>query len=144
MAKAMTITSAAADAMLTAFGALSNTGTLRIYDATGGVPASVSVALGTQVLLAEATMPNPAFSAFGTSGNNRTYTAAGTPWTDGSANASGTAAFFRVFASAGNGGAAIWQGTVGTTDSDMIMAETGIIANGPVNITSLVVSLPMA
>ena len=142
MAKAMTITAAAADAMLTAFGALSNGGTLRIYD--GSIPATVNTAITTQNILAEATVPNPAFSALGTTGSNRTYTAASTPWTDGSANLGGTASFFRIFASAGNGGAAIWQGTVGTTDSDMIMAETGIIQNGPVNITSLVVSLPMA
>lgn len=34
MANAMSITNAVADAMLTAFGALNNGGTLRIYDGT--------------------------------------------------------------------------------------------------------------
>lgn len=141
MANAMSITVAAADAMLGAFAALQNGGTVRIYDGT--MPTNVQTALGAQVILAEATLANPAFTTFSTNGNNRTY-AVTTVTGDSGANASGTATFFRVFASAGNGGAAIWQGTVGTSASDMIMAETNIIQNGPVNITALSVSLPMA
>jgi hypothetical protein len=141
MAKAMSITVAAADAMLTAFGALCNGGTVRIYN--NAIPGPVSTALSGNTILAEATLPNPAFTTFDTVSTSRRY-AAGTITGDTQANASGTATFFRVFASAGNGGAAVWQGTVGTTDSDMIMVETDIIANGPVNISSMTVSLPMS
>ena len=78
---------------------------------------------------------------FTTSGNNRVATANAITG-DTQANASGTATFFRVFGS--GGGTAVWQGTVGTTDADMIMAEVDIIANGPVNISSMTVSLPMS
>jgi hypothetical protein len=137
MAKAMSITVAVADAMLTAFGTAQNAGTVRLY--SGTMPTNVQTALSGNTILAEATLPNPAFITLGTSGNNRTYTA-GTITGDTQANASGTATFFRVF----NGATVIWQGTVGTTDADMIMAETDIIANGPVNISSMVVSLPMS
>jgi hypothetical protein len=141
MAKAMSVTVAAADAMLTAFGALCNSGVVRLY--SGTIPTNVQTALSGNTLLAEATMPNPAFVSFSTSGNNRTYTA-GTITGEDAALATADASFFRVFASAGNGGAAIWQGTVGTTDADMIMAAVGIITGGPVNITSMAVTLPMA
>ena len=139
MAKAMSITVAAADAMLTAFGTLCNSGIVRIYNGT--MPTNVQTALSSNTVLAEATMANPAFSGFTTNGNNRTYAAAGTPFGDASANASGNASFFRVFTS---GDVAVWQGTVGTADSDMIMAAVDIAATGPVNITSMSVSLPMA
>jgi hypothetical protein len=139
MAKAMSITIAAADAMLAAFTALSNTtGTVRLY--SGTMPTNVQTALSGNTVLAEATMSATSFNqTFTTSGNNRVATANAITG-DSAANASGTATFFRVFA----GATAIWQGTVGTTDSDMIMAETDIIANGPVNITSMTVSLPMS
>jgi hypothetical protein len=139
MAKAMSITVAAADAMLAAFTALSNTsGTVRLY--SGTMPTNVQTALSGNTILAEATMSATSFNqTFTTSGNNRVATANAITG-DTQANASGTATFFRVF----SGATAIWQGTVGTTDSDMIMAETDIIANGPVNISSMTVSLPMS
>jgi hypothetical protein len=140
MANAMSITVAAADAMLGAFATLNNTGVLRIYDGT--MPTNVQTALSGNTILAEATLNATAFNpTFTTSGNNRVATANAITG-DTSANASGTATFFRVFAS--NGTTVIWQGTVGTSSSDMIMAETNIIQNGPVNISALSVSLPMA
>jgi hypothetical protein len=140
MAKAFSISVAAADAMLNAFGALCNNGTVRLYD--GSIPADVRTALGAQNVLAQLTMPATAFPTLGTSVNNRTLTA-GTITDDSTADFGGTATFFRVFASAGNGGAAVWQGTVGTADADMIMLDTLIVQGGVVSITSMVVSLPM-
>jgi hypothetical protein len=141
MAKAMSITVAAADAMLAAFTALSNTsGVVRLYGGT--MPTNVQTALSGNTILAEATLSATSFNqTFTTSGNNRVATANAITG-DTQANASGTATFFRVFGPGGT--TAVWQGTVGTTDSDMIMAETDIIANGPVNISSMTVSLPMS
>lgn len=139
MAKAMSITVAAADAMLAAFTALCNSGTVRLY--SGTMPTNVQAALSGNTILAEATMSATAFNqTFSGTAPSRTATANAITG-DTQANASGTATFFRVFAS--NGTTAVWQGTVGTTDSDMIMVETDIIANGPVNISSMAVTLPM-
>lgn len=138
MAKAMSITVAAADAMLTAFGTLCNSGTVVLY--SGTMPTNVQTALSGNNVLAIATLPNPAFTAFDTVTGSRRYTA-GTITGDSAADLTGTATFFRVINSSS---VVVWQGTVGTTDSDMIMADAGIIQGGPVNISSLTVSLPMS
>lgn len=140
MAKAFSITVATADVMLAAFAARCNSGVVKLYN--GAIPADVRTALGAQVVLAEAPMGATAFDpTFTTNGNNRVATATGTPFTDASANVSDTATFFRVFMA--DTTTPVWQGTVGTADADMIMAETNIITGGPVNIQSMSVSLPM-
>jgi hypothetical protein len=139
MAKAMSITTATADAMLTAFATLCNNGIVRIYN--GAIPADVNAALSGNNILAQATMAATSFvTPFVTSGNNRRATA-NTITGDSQADLGGTASFFRVFTS---GNVAVWQGTVGVADADMIVASTTITINQPVNITSMVVSFPMS
>ena len=117
------------DQITTAVGA---SGLLRIYDATGGVPANVGTALGSQVLLAELTC-NATFAP-GASGGVLTLNAI---TQDSSANATGTAAFFRITTS---GGTAIVQGTVGTSGEDLNLNTLSIVISGPVAVTSFTIT----
>lgn len=117
------------DQITTAVGA---SGLLRIYDATGGTPANVGTALGSQVLLAELTC-NATFAP-GASGGVLTLNAI---TQDSSANATGTAAFFRITTS---GGTAIVQGTVGTSGADLNLNTTSIVINGPVAVSSFTIT----
>jgi hypothetical protein len=117
------------DQITTAVGA---SGLLRIYDATGGTPANVGTALGSQVLLAELTC-NATFAP-GASGGVLTLNAI---TQDSSANATGTAAFFRITTS---GGTAIVQGTVGTSGADLNLNTLSIVINGPVAVSSFTIT----
>ena len=110
-----------------------NAGLLRIYDATGGVPASANVAISTQVLLAELTTGSPYAPA--ASGGVLTANAIAQ---DTSANATGTAAFYRQFDSGGTN--CIQQGIVGTSGQDLNLNTLSIVALGPVAVTSYVLT----
>ena len=92
------------DAITTGVGA---SGLLRIYDATGGVPASANTALTTQVLLAELACS----ATFAPAASAGVLTASAIS-NDASANATGTAAFYRLTTS---GGTCVIQGTAGTS-----------------------------
>lgn len=136
---AMTLTSTAADAMLTALGTQCNSGRINIY--MGTPPANASAATTGATLLATATFGNPAFSTtISTSGNNRVM-AAEAITADTAADASGPASFFRALRS--DGTTVLYQGSVGTSASDMIMPSTDIIVGGNVSVSSLSISLPM-
>jgi hypothetical protein len=56
---------------------------------------------------------------------------------DSSANATGTAAFFRLTTS---GGTAIVQGTVGTSGEDLNLNTLNIVELGPVAVTSFTIT----
>jgi hypothetical protein len=88
------ISYAAANAEADALAPLMNSGKLRIY--SGTVPTRADDSIGDAVLLAELTMNATAFGA----ANNGVITA-GAITADSSANASGTASFFRIWDSAG-------------------------------------------
>lgn len=118
------------DVLTTAIG---NAGLLRIYDATGGVPASANVAISTQVLLAELTSGSP-FAAAASSG----VLTANAITQDSSANATGTAAFFRCYDASGTN--CILQGTVGTSGQDLNLNTLSIVSAGPVAVTSFVLT----
>ena len=102
---------------------------LRIYDST--VPATADTALGAQVLLAELTM-NATFAPAASGG----VLTANAITQDSSANATGTATFFRIYQS--NGTTVVAQGTVGTSGADLNMNTTSIVSGGPVAVSSLV------
>lgn len=104
---------------------------LKIYDATGGVPANAGVALGSQVLLAD--LPCSATFAAGSSGGVLTANAI----TNANAAATGTAAFFRLTTS---GGTAVAQGAVGTSGSDLNLNTTSLVSGGPVAVSSLTIT----
>jgi hypothetical protein len=132
---AFTMIDARKNAMLDTFtSGIGSSPLLRIYDATGGVPANANTALGSQVLLGTLTFsatPFPAASAGTLTANAITQ--------DSSADATGTAAFFRILNNAGT--VTYAQGTVGTSGADLNLNTTSIVAGGPISVTSLTISI---
>lgn len=123
-----TVRDARLDAIETAIGAAP---ILRIYDLTAGAPANCAAAI-TATLLVEMTLPSDWMA--GASGGSKAK--AGT-WEDASANGTGTADFWRIYASDGTTCHA--QGTVTATGGggDMTLANTSITSGqGPITITS--------
>lgn len=112
--------------------AIGSAGRLRIYDATGGVPASSNVAISTQVLLADL----PCGSPFAPASSGGVLTANGITTTN--AAATGTAAFFRVLNSAGT--TVLYQGTCGTSGQDLNLNTLSIVSGGPVAVSSLTIT----
>jgi hypothetical protein len=114
-------------------------GLLRIYD--GSKPADPDVAVGAQVLLAELTLSNPAFGgAVDASPGGRAT--ASTITDDSSANATGTAAWFRVVQGGGNTG--VIDGDVSATGGggDLQLNSTAIQSGAQVSITSWTFTVP--
>lgn len=100
--------------------AIGSTGFLNIYTA----------GLGT--LLASIALANPAGTV--TSG---VLSLSGTPLTESSANASGTAAAATITTASNGGGTVIVSGlTVSSTSGDVVLSSTNIVAGQPVTITT--------
>lgn len=116
------------DQIVSAIGA---NGLLRIYD--GAKPAGPGTAVTSQVLLAELALSATA----GTVSSG--VLSFGAITTDASANATGSASWYRV---ATAGGAGVVDGTVGTSASDLIMNTTAIVAGGPVAVTAFTYTAP--
>lgn len=127
-----TTRNAIVDAVVTNIG---NSGRLRIY--SGARPATVGTAITSQTLLAELALGSPA--APPAVNGVATFNAIAQ---DPSADATGTATFFRIFQS--NGTTAVIDGDVGTSGSDLNMNTTSIVAGGPIQITSLTLTAPGA
>lgn len=112
-------------------------GKIRIL--TGAPPANLEAA-ETGTLLAVLTFSNPAFPASVAITSPRGAKAtANTITADTNADATGTAGYFRAVD--GNG-LAVLQGTCGTSDADMILNTTSIVAGATVSISSYEVILP--
>lgn len=105
-----------------------NAALLRIYD--GSRPATGGTAT---TLLAELTFGSP-FAGAASSG---TLTANAIT-SDSSANATGTATWFRVVQS--DGSTHVMDGNVGTSGSDLNLNSTSIIAGGTVSVSSFVIT----
>ena len=129
MAKNTQIANATVNAQAGAMATLLNNGYLRIYDGTQ--PATADTAVGAQVLLAE--LRFNATAAPAASGGLLTFNAF---TADSSANASGTASWFRALKS--DGTTVVFDGNVGITGSTscMEMATTTIAAGVQVSVTS--------
>lgn len=122
-------TSGAANAAVDAMAALLNAGKLRIY--AGAQPADADTALSGQTLLAELTFANPAFGA-GVAGVATANAITG----DATADATGTAAFFRALKS--DGVTVVYDGSVGAGGSfDLVLNTVAIQAGAQVNVTAL-------
>jgi hypothetical protein len=119
-------TAAVANAAADAAVALANGGSIRIYD--GSQPATAATAVSGQTLLAELTLGNP---AFGSAANG--VATANSITADSSANATGTAAWFRAVSSGGTG---LWDGTVGTSGADLNLNSVSLVLGGNVSVTS--------
>jgi hypothetical protein len=130
----------AAQAAVDALAALCNSGTLKIYD--GSQPTDANTALGAQVLLATLTLSSTAFgasSASGSAGSKIVTATANTITDDSSADATGTAAWFRVLKS--NGTSKVMDGSVGTSGADLNLATTAIVAGADIAITSFTITM---
>jgi hypothetical protein len=101
---------------------------LRIYD--GSRPATGGTAT---TLLAELTMNATSFPA-ASSGTLTANAITG----DTSADADGTATWFRIVKS--DGTTHVLDGSVGTSGTDLVLTSTSIVATEPVNVTSLVIT----
>lgn len=121
---AVALRNARADAITTF---VAGSALLRIYDGTQA--ADGDTAIGSQVLLAELTC-NATFAA-GASGGVLTLNSI---TTDSSANATGTASWFRLVKS--NGTTKCFDGTVGTSGADINLNTTSIVSGAAVAITS--------
>jgi hypothetical protein len=99
---------------------------MRILD--GALPANCAAA-DAGAVLAELTLPSDWMAA--ASGGAKSIL--GT-WQDLSANATGTATYFRVYNTAGS--TCHMQGTVGTSGTDMIVTSTAFTAGASFTVTS--------
>lgn len=115
------------DQLTTSVGA---SGILKIY--SGTPPANVGASLSGNTLLAQLTM-NATFAPASSGGvltlNSIT--------TESSADATGTATFFRMTTS---GGTAKIQGTVGTSGADLNMNTTSIVSGAAVSVSSFTIT----
>lgn len=118
---------AACDAVVDLVDAGTPPGLLKVY--AGSVPANCNAALGGATLLGTLTMSNPAFGAASAG-----VATAGAITSDTSADATGTATFFRVTNAAGT---AIIQGNVDTSGADLNLSSTSITSGGTIAVSSL-------
>jgi UDP-N-acetylmuramyl tripeptide synthase len=98
---------------------------IKIYDGTQ--PANANTAVSTQVLLVSLNISG----TFGTDSNGTITLSA---VTNGTAVATGTAAWFRITKS--DGTTVVMDGTVGTSSADMILNNTSIATSQTVSISS--------
>lgn len=127
LAYATTLRNSRLDAINTAANAGAGAALLRIYDGTR--PASGGTAT---TLLAELTFTDPAFGAAGSG-----IITASAITQDASANATGTATWFRVVDSSAT---FVMDGNVGTSGSDLNMTTTAIVSTQPVSCSSFVIT----
>jgi hypothetical protein len=121
---------AAANAVTLLVDAGSQAGRLRIY--SGTAPADANAALSGNTLLADLAMSDPAFGAAAAG-----VSTAAAITSDTSADASGTATFFRVGSWDGATFTPVFQGSVGTSGSDLNLSSTSITLGGTIAISSL-------
>ena len=111
---------------------------LRIY--AGTQPTTVDDAVDTQVLCASMALNDPAFEAAADADPGATAAADVDPVpTEDAALATDTATWFRVSTS---GGTAVIDGTVGTSDADLVLNTTAIVQNAVVTITAWTFTVP--
>ena len=140
MAVNMTISNnaakAACDAAVDLLDAGEGAAKVQIYD--GAQPANPDVAVTTQTKLAELVCTDPCFGAAADADPGAKATAAAIT-DDSTADATGTAAWFRAVDSDGN---AIIDGTCALADADMILDSLSITADQTVKVNSWTVTMP--
>lgn len=124
LAYSTTVRNAMLDSITTA---VATSGLLRIYDGTR--PASGGTAT---TLLAELAL-SATFAAAASGG----VLTANSITQDSSANATGTATWFRIVTS---GGTFVIDGSIATSGSDLNLTSTSIVATQPVSVTSFVIT----
>ena len=138
MALTFEISNAVAQDMATAFENAVNAGTAAIIEIrTGAQPGNLAAATGT--LLATLTMSADAFTG-PTDANPGALLTAAAITSDTSADATGTAGYFRILTQAA--GTAIADGSCGTSGADLNFNTVAITAGSTVAITSFTVTMP--
>lgn len=120
---------AACDAVVDLVDAGNEAGQLRIY--SGTAPADVNASLSGNTLLAALTMSDPAFG----SASSGVATASAIT-SDTSADATGTATFFRIGSMNSGTFTPVIQGEIGTSGSDLNLNSTSITSGGTVAVSS--------
>lgn len=128
MANNLKLSSTAVNAEADALSDLLDNGYLRIYDGTQ--PANANTAISTQVLLAE--LRFNATAAPAASGGVLTMSSI---TQDSSANATGTATWFRALKS--DGSTVVFDGSVSTSGADLNLGSTSITSGASVAVTSM-------
>lgn len=128
MANNLKLSSTAVNAEADALSDLLDNGYLRIYDGTQ--PANANTAIATQVLLAE--LRFNATAAPAASGGVLTMNAI---TQDSSANATGTATWFRALKS--DGITVVFDGSVSTSGADLNLGSASITSGASVAVTSM-------
>lgn len=118
---------AARNAAADAIAVLCNTGFVDIYD--GAQPANAGTAVSTQVKLAHLPMSATAFAA------SVSGVATANAITSATALATGTASWFRVYKA--DGTTVVFDGSVGTATSNLVMNSVAIQVNATVSVSSL-------
>ena len=137
MALTLTVTNAVAQSMLTALKTAIDAGTAAIIEIyTTAQPTDADTALGAQTKLATLTMNATAFGAVSDDTPGAIMTAAAIT-SDSSADATGTAAWFRLLTQAG--GTTILDGSIGTSGADMNFDTVSFTASSEISITSMII-----
>jgi hypothetical protein len=121
------LTTLAATTQANAVAGLLDHGWLRLY--TGEQPSTADEAVSSQVVLAELRFGSP---AFGSASDG--VAAANAIIGDASANATGTATWFRCFLP--DGATPVFDGSVGTSNSNLLLNSVEISAGAQVDVTS--------
>lgn len=124
-------------AMLDTITASASAGKLRVY--SGSQPADADASIGAATLLAELTMNATAFGSATSTASTSSVLTANAITSDSSADATGTAAWFRLWQS--NGTTPILDGTVGTSGCDLTIASVSIVSATTVSASALTVTL---
>jgi hypothetical protein len=121
-------------ASVNAVAALCNTGFIEIY--TGTQPADANTAISGNTLLATLDLSATAFATATASGTapTRIVSANANAITNATAAATGTATWFRCYAS--NGTTVVFDGSVGTSGADLNLTATAITTGETVSVTS--------
>lgn len=134
MAQLTKLSNAGANAGANGLTVLLNSGAIKIYDGTR--PANANTAPTTQVLLAQLTFASTAFGA-AVAG----VATANAIADDASADATGTATWFRTETSTGG---AVYDGEVGTASANLNLNSVAISSGATVSITSLTFTLNLS
>lgn len=123
---------------LAAQGALANSGFLELY--SGTQPTDANTAIGAQVLLATLTFGATAFGTpvAGGSPGSRTVVMTANTITGANAGASGTTTWARAYQS--NGTSVVFDCSVGTAGTDIVLNTTALVFGIPVAITALTIT----
>ena len=136
MALTLTLTNVRAQALLSDLKAAIDAGTAAIIEIyTGTQPTDADTAIGAQTKLATLTMSAVAFGAVSDNNPGAIMTAAAIS-PDVSADASGTAAWFRMLTQAG--GTVILDGSVAVAGADMNFSTVAFTAGSQIEITSMI------